>query len=52
VHLALEAAADDRFRTLACLAEEWQEVVDLGLGDRDLTVVAWALEEGGGEPSP
>ena len=51
VHLALEAAADDRFRTLACLAEEWQEVVDLGLGGRDLTVVAWALEEGGGEPS-
>ena len=50
VHLALEAAADDRFRTLACLAEEWQEVVDRGLGDRDLTVVAWALEQEGGEP--
>ena len=47
VHLALEAAADDRFRALACLAGEWQEVVDLGLGDRDLTVVARALEEGG-----
>ncbi len=47
VHLALEAAADDRFRALACLADEWQEVVDLGLGDRDLTVVARALEEGG-----
>ena len=52
VHLALEAAGDDRFRALACLADEWQEVVDLGLGDRDLTVVARALEEEGGEPSP
>jgi len=50
VHLALEAAADDRFRALACLADEWQDVVDLGVGDRDLTVVAWALEEEGGEP--
>ncbi len=46
VHLALEAAADDRFRTLASLAGEWQAVVDLGLGDRDLTVVASTLEEG------
>ncbi len=50
VHLALEAATDDRFRALASLADEWQQVVDLGLGDRDLTVVAWALEEDGGEP--
>ena len=24
VHLALEAAGDDRFRALACLADEWQ----------------------------
>jgi 3-hydroxyisobutyrate dehydrogenase len=46
VRLALEAASDDRFRALACLADEWQEVVDLGLGDRDLTVVTRALEEG------
>lgn len=52
VHLALEAAADDRFRALACLADEWQAVVEHGLGDRDLTVVAWALEGEGGEPSP
>ena len=44
VHLALEAAGDDRFRALACLADEWQEVVEYGLGDRDLTVVTWALE--------
>lgn len=50
VHLALEAASTDRLRSLACLAEEWQEVVDLGLGDRDLTVIAWALEQDGGEP--
>jgi 3-hydroxyisobutyrate dehydrogenase len=49
-HLALEAADNDRFRTLACLADEWQEVVDLGLGDHDLTVVTWALEQSGGEP--
>jgi 3-hydroxyisobutyrate dehydrogenase len=45
VRLAL-AASDDRFQALACLAEEWQEVVDLGLGDQDLTVVTKALEEG------
>ena len=51
VHLALEAAGDDRFRALACLADEWQEVVESGLGDRDLTVVTWALEDDGGEPS-
>jgi 3-hydroxyisobutyrate dehydrogenase len=50
VHLALEAAADDRFRALACLADEWQEVVAHGLGERDLTVVTRALEEEGGEP--
>ncbi len=49
VHLALEAATDDRFRALACLADEWQEVVDRGLGDRDLTVVAWALGVDGDE---
>jgi 3-hydroxyisobutyrate dehydrogenase len=52
VHLALEAAGDDSFRALACLADEWQEVVEYGLGDRDLTVVTWALEHDGGEPSP
>jgi 3-hydroxyisobutyrate dehydrogenase len=48
VHLALEAAADDRFRALGCLADEWQKVVDLGLGDHDLTVVTRALGQGGG----
>jgi 3-hydroxyisobutyrate dehydrogenase len=50
VHLALEAAADDRFQALACLADEWQQVVDHGLGDRDLTVVTQALEQKEGEP--
>jgi 3-hydroxyisobutyrate dehydrogenase len=45
VHLALEAAGDDRFRALSGLADEWQEVVEHGLGDEDLTVVTRALEE-------
>ena len=43
VRLALEAAGDNRFRALACLADEWQEVVEQGFGDRDLTVVTSAL---------
>ena len=47
VHLALEAAGGERFQALACLADEWQEVVDLGLGESDLTVVAQALERQG-----
>ena len=46
VHLALQAAADDRFAALACLADEWQEVVDQGLGDQDLTVVTRAPTTG------
>ena len=44
VHLALEAAGEDRFAALGCLADEWQLVVDQGLGDQDLTVVTRALE--------
>jgi 3-hydroxyisobutyrate dehydrogenase len=51
VHLALEADGDDRFRALSCLADEWQEVVEHGLGDQDLTVVTRALEEEGGGSS-
>jgi len=43
-HLALEAADDDRFAALGCLADEWQRVVASGLGDADLTVVTRALE--------
>ena len=38
----------DRFAALACLADEWQRVVDQGLGDQDLTVVTRALELEGG----
>ncbi len=45
VHLALEDAGHDRFPTLASLAEEWQAVVDLGLGGSDLTIVTQALEQ-------
>jgi 3-hydroxyisobutyrate dehydrogenase len=52
VHLALEAAGDDTFRALGSLADEWEQVVDQGLGDRDLTVVTWALEQMDGEPPP
>ena len=50
VHLALQAAGDDRFAALACLADEWQQAVDQGLGEQDLTVVTRALEQQGGTP--
>jgi 3-hydroxyisobutyrate dehydrogenase len=50
VRLALQAADDDGLAVLACLAEEWQQAVDEGLGDQDLTVVARALEQQGGTP--
>lgn len=50
VHLALEAAGDGRFLALASLAEEWEKVVGHGLGDRDLTVVTWDLEQRDGQP--
>jgi 3-hydroxyisobutyrate dehydrogenase len=45
VRLALQAAGDDRFAALACLADEWQQVVDQGLGGQDLTVVTRVLEQ-------
>ena len=48
VHLALEAADSERFAVLACLAGEWQQAVDQGLGEQDLTVVTRALEQRGG----
>jgi len=44
VRLALEATNGDGFSALASLAEEWQEVVDTGLGDNDLTVITRALD--------
>jgi 3-hydroxyisobutyrate dehydrogenase len=50
VHLALQAAGGDRFAALACLADEWQQVVDQGLGDQDLTVVTLALQRQDGSP--
>ena len=48
VHLALESADEDRFAALACLADEWQQVVDQGLGDEDLTVMTRVLARQGG----
>jgi 3-hydroxyisobutyrate dehydrogenase len=50
VRLALEAAGHDRFTAFACLADEWQQAVDQGLGDQDLTVVTRALEQQGDSP--
>ena len=51
VHLALQAADSDRFAALAGLAEEWQQAVDAGLGDQDLTVVTRVLaQQQGGTP--
>jgi 3-hydroxyisobutyrate dehydrogenase len=40
-----EQAADDRLGTLACLAEEWQEAIDLGFGHQDVTVVTRTLDD-------
>jgi 3-hydroxyisobutyrate dehydrogenase len=50
VHLALQAAGDDRFAALLCLADEWQQAVDQGLGEQDLTIVTRVLEQQGGTP--
>jgi 3-hydroxyisobutyrate dehydrogenase len=50
VRLALQAAGDDQFAALACLAGEWQEAVDQGLGGQDLTVVTRVLEQHGETP--
>jgi len=40
-----EQAADGRLSALACLAEEWQQAIDLGVGHEDVTVVTRTLEE-------
>jgi 3-hydroxyisobutyrate dehydrogenase len=45
VRLALQAAGEDRLAVLGCLADEWQQVVDSGLGEQDLTVVTRVLEQ-------
>jgi 3-hydroxyisobutyrate dehydrogenase len=50
VRLALQAAGDDGLAVLACLAEEWQQGVDQGLGEQDLTVVTRVLEQQGQAP--
>jgi 3-hydroxyisobutyrate dehydrogenase len=50
VRLALQAAGGDRFAALAGLADEWQQAVDAGLGDQDLTVVTRVLEQPGVTP--
>jgi 3-hydroxyisobutyrate dehydrogenase len=50
VRLALQAAGDDRFAALGCLADEWQQAVDQGLGEQDLTIVTRVLEQQGGTP--
>jgi 3-hydroxyisobutyrate dehydrogenase len=50
VHLALQAAGDDRFAALAGLADEWQQAVDQGLGEQDLTIVTRVLEQRRGTP--
>jgi 3-hydroxyisobutyrate dehydrogenase len=44
VHLALEEADPERFAVLASLAQEWEQLVDQGLGNEDVTVVTRALE--------
>ena len=43
--LALQIADDARFAVLECLADEWKQVVDQGLGNQDLTVVTRAFEQ-------
>jgi 3-hydroxyisobutyrate dehydrogenase len=40
VHLALAEGGPERFKVLAALATEWQDIVDRGLGSEDVTVVA------------
>jgi 3-hydroxyisobutyrate dehydrogenase len=44
VRLALQAAGGDGFAVLACLAAEWQQAVDQGLGGQDLTVITRTIE--------
>jgi 3-hydroxyisobutyrate dehydrogenase len=50
VRLALQAADGDRLAALGCLANEWQQAVDQGLGDQDLTVVTRVLQQQGEAP--
>jgi 3-hydroxyisobutyrate dehydrogenase len=51
VRLAVHAAGDDGLAVLACLAKEWGQVADQGLGGQDLTVVTrWLEQQQGGAP--
>ncbi len=43
VDLALGEGGPEHFTVLAALAREWQQIVEDGLGDEDVTVVARAL---------
>ncbi|HLN07119.1 MAG TPA: NAD(P)-dependent oxidoreductase [Acidimicrobiales bacterium] len=43
VRLALDQGGPERFAVLAALAREWQQIVEDGFGDEDVTVVARAL---------
>jgi 3-hydroxyisobutyrate dehydrogenase len=43
VHLALADGGPSQFKVLAALASEWDELVDRGFGDEDVTVVTKAL---------
>lgn len=45
VRLAQQVADQSRFGALHCLADEWQQAIDQGLGDQDLTVVTRILEQ-------
>jgi 3-hydroxyisobutyrate dehydrogenase len=44
VHLALEHGGPERFAVLASLAREWEQIVEQGVGDEDVTVVTRVLE--------
>jgi 3-hydroxyisobutyrate dehydrogenase len=43
VHLALEQGGPERFPALASLAREWEQIVEQGVGDEDVTVVTRIL---------
>jgi 3-hydroxyisobutyrate dehydrogenase len=44
VHLVLEHGGPERFVALASLAREWEQIVEQGVGDEDVTVVTRVLE--------
>jgi 3-hydroxyisobutyrate dehydrogenase len=50
VSLRCSTRDGDRFAALACLAGEWQQAVDQGLGGQDLTVVTRVLGQQEGTP--